>query len=107
VTHLTWACMKSVPRRNNINNNGEGVGIAESLLRSATAWTAGVRFHAGVREFYVLHNVQTGSDALPASYPMGTGVPSPEAKRPGREADLSSSSSVEVKNGGALPPFAD
>jgi hypothetical protein len=73
-------------------------------LRKATGWTAGVRFPAGAIEFYVLHNVQTGSDVLPASYPMGTGALSSEAERPGREANPSPSN-VEVKNGGAVPPL--
>jgi hypothetical protein len=43
--------------------------------------------------------VQTGSGAHPASYPMGTGGPFPGGKaRPGRDADHSPASSVEVKN---------
>jgi hypothetical protein len=33
------------------------------------------------------------------------GALSPKAKRQGREADHSSSSSAEVKNGGAMPPL--
>jgi hypothetical protein len=36
-------------------------------------WTAGVRVLAEVRYFSLLHSVQTGSGALPVSYPMGTG----------------------------------
>jgi hypothetical protein len=32
-----------------------------------------VRFLAGARDLYLLHSVQTGSGAHPASYPMGTG----------------------------------
>jgi hypothetical protein len=35
-------------------------------------WTAGVRLPAGSRDFFLLHSVQTGSGAHPASYPMGT-----------------------------------
>jgi hypothetical protein len=43
--------------------------------------------------------VQTGSGAHPASYPMGTGSPFPGGKAwPGRDADHSPPSSVEVKN---------
>jgi hypothetical protein len=38
--------------------------------------------------------VQTGSEAHPASYPMGTGGKA----RPGRDADHSPPSSAEVKN---------
>jgi hypothetical protein len=33
---------------------------------------AGARFPAWARDFSFLHNVQTDSEALPASYPMGT-----------------------------------
>jgi hypothetical protein len=51
------------------------------------------------RDFTLLYSVQTGSGAHQASYPMGTGV-----KRSKREADHSSPSSAEVKNGGAIPP---
>jgi hypothetical protein len=34
--------------------------------------TAEVRFSTGTREFSLLHSVQTGSEAYPASYPIGT-----------------------------------
>jgi hypothetical protein len=37
----------------------------------------------------LLHVVQTGSGAHPASYPMGNGAVSPKIKRLGREADHS------------------
>jgi hypothetical protein len=43
--------------------------------------------------FSLRHPVQTGSVSLPNSYPMGT----PEAKRPGHEADRSPPSNAEVK----------
>jgi hypothetical protein len=43
--------------------------------------------------------VETGSGAHPASCPMGTGGSFPGAKaRPGRDADLSPPSNVEVEN---------
>jgi hypothetical protein len=43
--------------------------------------------------------VQIGSEAHPASYRMGTGVPFPEGKaRQGRAADHSLPSSAEVRN---------
>jgi hypothetical protein len=35
-------------------------------------WSAGVWFRAGARNFSLLHSVQTGCGAHPASYPMGT-----------------------------------
>jgi hypothetical protein len=43
------------------------------------------------------HVAQTGSGALPASYPVGIGGSFQEVDRPGCEADLSSPSSAEVK----------
>jgi hypothetical protein len=55
--------------------------------------------------FSLLHSLHTGCEAHPASYPMGTGALSPGEKRPGREVDLSYSSSAEVKNGGAILPL--
>jgi hypothetical protein len=51
---------------------------------------------------FLLHSVQTGSEAHPAPYTMGTGDFTPRVKR---EADHSPSSSAEVKNGGAIPPL--
>jgi hypothetical protein len=48
--------------------------------------------------FSFSYGVQTGSGAHPAFYPVGTEVLFPEEKRPGRDPDNSSPSSVEVKN---------
>jgi hypothetical protein len=48
-----------------------------------------------VQEFSLLHIVQNGSGAHPASYPMGTGAFSPGVKRPGLEADHSPPTSAE------------
>jgi hypothetical protein len=58
---------------------------------------------ARARDF--LHSVLTGSEAHPASYPIGTGISFPGIKGPGREADRAHPSSVEVKNGGTIPPL--
>jgi hypothetical protein len=58
----------------------------------------GVRFPAEAGNFSLRHRVQTASGAHPASYPVGTGG-SQGVKRPAREADHSSPSSAEVKNG--------
>jgi hypothetical protein len=58
-----------------------------------------VRFPAGAGNFSLPHRVQNGSGAHPPSYPMGT-VPGAlflGVKRPGREANHSLPSSVEVK----------
>jgi hypothetical protein len=57
-----------------------------------------VRLPTGAENFSLHHRVQNGPGGHPASYPMGTGVISLRVKRPGREADRSPSSSVEVKN---------
>jgi hypothetical protein len=56
-----------------------------------------VRFPAGAGNFSLHHRIQNGSDAHPASYPMGTGVSFPGVKWPGREADHSPPSSAGVK----------
>jgi hypothetical protein len=56
-----------------------------------------LRFSGGAGNFSLHHCVQNGSEAHPASYPMGTGGSFPGVKRPGREADHSPPSSAEVK----------
>jgi hypothetical protein len=59
----------------------------------------GVRSPAGAKDFSSSLCVQTGSEAHPASYTMGTGGPFPGGKaRPGRDADHSPPSSAEVVN---------
>jgi hypothetical protein len=53
-----------------------------------------VRSPTGAEDFSSSPCVQTGSEAHPASYPMGTGGPFPGVKaRPGRDADHSPPSS--------------
>jgi hypothetical protein len=61
-------------------------------------WTVRVRFTA-VQEFPLLHDVQTGSGAYTASYPMGTGGSFPGGKATGAWT------SAEVKKGEAIPPL--
>jgi hypothetical protein len=46
------------------------VGIA--LSYGLDAWGSRVRFPAGAGNFSLHHRVQNGSEAHPASYPMGT-----------------------------------
>jgi hypothetical protein len=59
----------------------------------------GVRSLAGAKDFSSSLCVQTGSGAHPAYCTMGTGGPFPGGKaRPGRDADHSTPSSVEVEN---------
>jgi hypothetical protein len=55
--------------------------------------------------FSRLHVIQIGPGAHPASYPIGTWGSPNGVKGPGSEADQSSLSSAEVKNGGAKPPL--
>jgi hypothetical protein len=55
--------------------------------------------------FCLIHRVQTGSGAHPASYPMGIEDSFPGVNRLGREADHPHPSSAEVKNGGAISPL--
>jgi hypothetical protein len=65
---------------------------------------AGVQFSIGEREFSVFHSIQTGSGALPASYPMSIGC-SFLGTQPGHIAGHSLPPSAKVKNGGAIPPL--
>jgi len=55
-------------------------------------------FRAGAENLSLDHRVQNGSDAHPASYPMGTGGSFPGGKRSEREAGHLPPSSAEVKN---------
>jgi hypothetical protein len=58
-----------------------------------------VRSPTGAEDFSYSPCDRTGSEAHPASYPMGIGSPFPGGKvRPGRDADHSPPSSAEVKN---------
>jgi hypothetical protein len=57
------------------------------------------RSPAAAKDFSSSLFVQTSSGAHPASCPMGTGCPFPGDKAgPGRDADHSPASSVEVEN---------
>jgi hypothetical protein len=53
----------------------------------------------------LFHSVQTSSGAHQPPIQWTLQDPSPGVKRPGREADDSFPSSVEAKNGGAIPPL--
>jgi hypothetical protein len=72
------------------------------MATGCTTEGPGFDFQEG-QDFSLLHNVQTGSKAHPASYPVGTGTISRGVKRPGLEADHSPPSSAEVKSGRAMP----
>jgi hypothetical protein len=54
----------------------------DSSVDIATGWTARVRFSA-VEDFSLLHSVQNGIRAHPASYPMGIGSSFPGGKAAG------------------------
>jgi hypothetical protein len=62
----------------------------DSSVGIATGWTTGVRFPAGARDFSLLHRVQTGSGAHPASYTIGTGGSFPGDKAAGAWSDWQS-----------------
>jgi hypothetical protein len=55
------------------------------------------------RDFSLLHSIQTGSGAHPASYQISTGGSFLGVKRQGREADHSPQFTAEFKSGGAIP----
>jgi hypothetical protein len=67
--------------------------IAQAVWCLTAGWTIGVRSPTKAEDFSSITCVQTGSEAHPASYPMGTGGKA----RPGRDADHSPPSSAEVK----------
>jgi hypothetical protein len=75
----------------------------ETASRYSDRLRAGVRFPAEAGDYSLLHSIQTGSGAHSGSYRMGREGSFPGVKRPGREVDHSSPSSVKVKNGGAVP----
>jgi hypothetical protein len=70
-------------------------GMEQSTEYELDGQGFGVRVPVG-QEYLLLHVVQTGSGAYPASYPMDTGALSLGVKRPGREVDQSSPTSAEV-----------
>jgi hypothetical protein len=62
-------------------------------------WETGVQSPAEANDFPLAYYVQTSSEAYPASYPMGTGVPFLGGKvRLGCDADHSPPSSAKIKN---------
>jgi hypothetical protein len=59
------------------------LGDPSQYSNQATGWTTGVRFPAEAKNSSLRHRVQTGFQAHPASYPMGTGVSFPGGKAAG------------------------
>jgi hypothetical protein len=74
-----------------------GVGIPQWYSAGLRSESSGVRVPAGTGNFSLHRHIQTGSEAHPASYPMGTTALSLGAQRPRREADHLLPFSVEVK----------
>jgi hypothetical protein len=75
-----------------------GAGVVQSVQCLTTDLTVGVRSPTEAEDFSSSLCVQTGSGAHPVSCPMDTGGPFSGGKaRPGRDADHSPPSSVEVK----------
>jgi hypothetical protein len=54
--------------------------LEQSILWHPMGLTVGVQFPAEARDFSLLHSIQTGFVAHPASYPMGTGSSFPTGK---------------------------
>jgi hypothetical protein len=77
-------------------------GIAQSVQRRNTGWTARVRFSTEARDLSLLHSVQTGSGAHPASMARTL---TPGLKLPGLEADNSPPSSAEIWSYTSTPPY--
>jgi hypothetical protein len=80
------------------------------FLRSSFDITTGCRLDGRgsipqQKVFSLLHSFQICSDAHQASYLITPGALSPGVKPPGREADHSPPSSVEVKTGGHILPI--
>jgi len=80
-------------------------GLVTQCRNWAVSWMTGVQFLAGsMMGFFLLATM-----SIPALGPIQSpiqwvpGVPSPGVKRLGCEADHSSPSTAEVKNGGAIP----
>jgi hypothetical protein len=72
--------------------------VAQSVQRLTTDWMTAGRSPTEAEDFSCGPWVQTGSEAHPVSYPMGTGGSFPGGKaRPGCDADHLPPSSAEVK----------
>jgi hypothetical protein len=75
----------------------EAAIVQHSVYRRATGWTAGVRFLAGARYFFLLRSVQTVLGPTQRSIQWMPGAHAPEVKRPGRETSHSPPSNSKFK----------
>jgi hypothetical protein len=66
---------------------------------------AGVRFLARARDFSLFSGVQTSSEVLPITCPLGFKVSFPRVKQLGNESDHYLPFSSEIKNDVAIPPL--
>jgi hypothetical protein len=88
-------------------------GIAQSVQRRVTGWTARFRFPAGVTNFLFPTEYRPTLGPIQPHTLRVPGTLSPKVKRPelqwpalkrlGREADNAPSPSADVKNGEAIP----
>jgi hypothetical protein len=76
-------------------SRGRAVGIATGYGLEDPG--IGIRVQVG-KEFSHLQIIQTGHEAPPASYPIGTMASSPWVKRSGPESDHSPPTNAYVKN---------
>ena len=79
---LPFCCSSSWKRAPGIHQIGGSMGSSVIGIETAVrAWTVRDSNARTARDFSLLKNVQTGSEAHPASYSMRTGVPSRAVKR--------------------------
>jgi hypothetical protein len=105
IWNIAYIYFYKLPKIENMSRDSAvGIEIGDGLN------DLGVGVRVPVRaSFSLLHVVQIGSGAHPASYLMVAGALSPEVKRLGREADHSPPTSAEVKNTWiytSTPPYA-
>jgi hypothetical protein len=82
--------------------SGRSVGLVTGYVLNDRS--SEVRFPAGARNFFLLHRVQTGSGAHPASYSVGTRDSFPGGKN-GRGVKLTTHLLVpRSRMNGAIPP---
>jgi hypothetical protein len=101
---LEWVCHANSLDALAAENMKYICGLAESVQRRATSWTARVGF-PDWQDISLFRSVQTGSEVPAASYLVGTVGDFPRIIRPERETDHSPPSSSEVKNDGTIPPL--
>jgi hypothetical protein len=63
-----------------------------------------IQFLTRKRDFYLLHSIQKGSRAHPATYPMGMVVLYQVVMWPEQEVEHLPLSRAEIKTGGAITP---